>query len=131
MGYIAPELARTGKASPITDVFAFGVFVLEVTCGRRPVEHSRENNGVSMLVDWVLEKWHKGLLTKVVDPRIQNEFDINQTILVLKLGLLCSHPIPDSRPTMRQVMQYLDGDMKLPEQLPEKLDPWYAILDAK
>jgi hypothetical protein len=77
MGYIAPELARTGKASPITDVFAFGVFVLEVTCGRRPVEHNRENNGVSMLVDWVLEKWHKGLLTKVVDPRIQNEFDIN------------------------------------------------------
>ena len=74
-----------------------------------------------MLVDWVLEKWHKGLLTIVVDPRIQDEFDINQTILVLKLGLLCSHPIPDSRPTMRQVMQYLDGDMKLPEQMPESL----------
>ncbi|KAG0541547.1 hypothetical protein BDA96_02G025800 [Sorghum bicolor] len=121
MGYIAPELARTGKASPITDVFAFGVFLLEVTCGRRPVEHNRENNTVSMLVDWVLEKWHKGLLTKVVDPRIQDEFDINQTILVLKLGLLCSHPVPDSRPTMRQVMQYLDGDMMLPEQMPESL----------
>jgi serine/threonine protein kinase len=37
MGYIAPELARMGKASTLTDVFAFGVFLLEVTCGRRPI----------------------------------------------------------------------------------------------
>jgi len=36
MGYIAPELSRTGKASPLTDVYAFGTFLLEVTCGRRP-----------------------------------------------------------------------------------------------
>ncbi|WVZ61793.1 hypothetical protein U9M48_011610 [Paspalum notatum var. saurae] len=121
MGYLAPELARTGKASPLTDVFAFGVFLLEVTCGRRPVEHSRQGSGVSMLVDWVLEKWHKGLLRKVVDPRIQDGFDAHQTTLVLKLGLLCSHPVADARPTMRQVMQYLDGDMKLPEQMPESL----------
>jgi hypothetical protein len=36
----------------------------------------------------------------------------------LKLGLLCSHPSPDARPSMRQVLQYLDGDLPLPELLP-------------
>jgi serine/threonine protein kinase len=36
--YIAPELARTGKASPLTDVFSFGILLLEVTCGRGPIE---------------------------------------------------------------------------------------------
>ncbi|XP_066373549.1 L-type lectin-domain containing receptor kinase SIT2-like [Miscanthus floridulus] len=40
MGYLAPELVRMGKASPLTDVFAFGTFLLEVTCGHRPVESS-------------------------------------------------------------------------------------------
>jgi len=34
---------------------------------------------------------------------------------VLKLGLLCSHPVPAARPSMRQVVQYLDGDAPLPE----------------
>ncbi|URE24287.1 receptor kinase [Musa troglodytarum] len=38
MGYLAPELVRTGKATTITDVFAFGIFLLEVACGRRPVD---------------------------------------------------------------------------------------------
>ncbi|CAL5067195.1 unnamed protein product [Urochloa decumbens] len=121
MGYLAPELARCGKASPLTDIFAFGVFLLEVTCGRRPVEHNKQNSNVLMLVDWVLDKWHKGLLTKVVDSRLQDEFDTPQACLVLKLGLLCSHPVPDARPSMRQVMQYFEGDMKLPEKMPESL----------
>ncbi|CAL5076967.1 unnamed protein product [Urochloa decumbens] len=121
MGYLAPELARCGKASPLTDIFAFGVFLLEVTCGRRPVEHNKQNSNVLMLVDWVLDKWHKGLLTKVADSRLQDEFDTPQACLVLKLGLLCSHPVPDARPSMRQVMQYFEGDMKLPEKMPESL----------
>jgi hypothetical protein len=121
MGYLAPELARTGRASPLTDVFSFGVFLLEVTCGRRPVEQNSQNNGVSMLVDWVLEHWHNGLLLRTVDSKLQDEFDPHQACLVLKLGLLCSHPVPDARPSMRQVMQYLDGDMKLPEAMPESL----------
>jgi serine/threonine protein kinase len=121
MGYLAPELARSGKASPLTNVFAFGIFLLEVACGQRPVQHNRQNDGMLMLVDWVLRKWHKGLLTKVVDSRLQGEFDTHQACLVLKLGLLCSHPIPDARPSMRQVMQYFEGDMNLPEQMPESL----------
>ena len=41
MGYLAPELIRTGKATPLTDVFAFGVFLLEVACGRRPIKVAR------------------------------------------------------------------------------------------
>uniref|UniRef100_A0A0E0HWC4 non-specific serine/threonine protein kinase n=1 Tax=Oryza nivara TaxID=4536 RepID=A0A0E0HWC4_ORYNI len=120
MGYLAPELVRTGKASPLTDVFAFGAFLLEVTCGRRPVEHNRQDNRV-MLVDRVLEHWHKGLLTKAIDERLQGEFDTDEACLVLKLELLCSHPVPQARPSMRQAMQYLDGDMKMPKLIPANL----------
>ena len=41
-GYLAPELARTNKATSATDGFAFGAFLLEVACGRRPVEPSKQ-----------------------------------------------------------------------------------------
>ena len=46
-------------------------------------------------------------------------FNPDEVSLVLKLGMLCSHPLPDARPTMRQFMQYLDGDKVLPDLSPE------------
>uniref|UniRef100_A0A453M6Z4 non-specific serine/threonine protein kinase n=1 Tax=Aegilops tauschii subsp. strangulata TaxID=200361 RepID=A0A453M6Z4_AEGTS len=113
-GYLAPELLRTGKASPLTDVFAFGMFLLEVACGQKPVKINAEGNEV-FLVDWVLEHWNNKALIKTVDTRLQCDFSIDEACLVLKLGLLCLHPFPSSRPRMREVMQYLDGDMPLPE----------------
>ncbi|XP_062230768.1 L-type lectin-domain containing receptor kinase SIT2-like isoform X2 [Phragmites australis] len=114
MGYLAPELIRTGKASKLTDVFAFGAFLLEITCGQRPVNNDAQDNQ-EMLVDWVLEHLHKGSLTETVDLRLRGEYNVGEVCLVLKLGLLCSHPYTNIRPNMRQVMQYLDGDTPLPD----------------
>ncbi|CAL5062789.1 unnamed protein product [Urochloa decumbens] len=117
IGYLAPELGHTGKPTPAADVFAFGAFLLEITCGRRPVQQDRDNNR-AMLVDRVIEHWRKGLIIDVVDARIPDGYEVS---LVLKLGLLCSHPLPSGRPTMRQVMQYLDGNMVLPDLSPAYL----------
>ncbi|KAG2624674.1 L-type lectin-domain containing receptor kinase SIT2-like [Panicum virgatum] len=121
MGYIAPELARTGKASPLTDVFAFGAFLLEVACGRQPVSGGERDGRRAMLVDRVLEYWRGGALLETVDARLRGRgggYDAGEARLVLTLGLLCSHPFPSGRPTMRQVVQYLDGDAPLPELTP-------------
>ncbi|KAG2616437.1 L-type lectin-domain containing receptor kinase SIT2-like [Panicum virgatum] len=122
MGYIAPELARTGKASPLTDVFAFGAFLLEVACGRQPVSGGGGGRR-TMLVDRVLEYWRGGALLETVDARVLRGgggggYDAGEARLVLTLGLMCSHPFPSGRPTMRQVVQYLDGDAPLPELTP-------------
>lgn len=117
IGYIAPELGRNGKASPLTDIFAFGVFMLEVTCGQRPVKQGGRYNQV-LLVDWVLQHWQNGSLLDTVDIRLQGNYDANEASLVLKLGLLCTHPFSNARPRMHQIMQYLDGDMPLPEMVP-------------
>ncbi|KAF7086433.1 hypothetical protein CFC21_089720 [Triticum aestivum] len=120
MGYLAPELVRTGKASPLTDVYAFGMFLLEVTCGQKPMKQDAEGNQV-FLVDWVLEHWHNRLLTRTVDTRLQGDYGVDKACLVLKIGLLCLHPFPGSRPSMREVMQYLDGETPLPELKPTQL----------
>ncbi|XP_020256324.1 L-type lectin-domain containing receptor kinase IV.1-like isoform X2 [Asparagus officinalis] len=116
MGYLAPELPMTGKGSTMTDVFAFGVFLFEVVCGRRPIEFQADGEDV-VLGDWVLENWKMGLLMETVDQRLR-EYCVGEVELVLKLGLLCSHPVPEARPSMRQVVQILDRDAELSELLP-------------
>ncbi|XP_058201912.1 L-type lectin-domain containing receptor kinase SIT2-like [Rhododendron vialii] len=114
VGYLAPELTRTGKSTTSTDVFAFGAFILEVACGRRPVQLQQLPNEV-ILVDWVFEKWKEGAILVTSDPRLGGDYLEEEMELVLKLGLLCSRSNAVTRPSMRQVMQYLDGDALLPE----------------
>ncbi|MQL72090.1 hypothetical protein Taro_004417 [Colocasia esculenta] len=101
MGYLAPELARTGKVSTATDVFAFGAFLLEVACGRRPIE-PRSTGEEAVLVDWVCDKWRRGRILEARDGKMGDDYVPEEVELVLKLGLLCSHPLPGARPSMRQ-----------------------------
>nr|CAB3451858.1 unnamed protein product [Digitaria exilis] len=115
-GYLAPELVRTGKATPFTDVFTFGTTMLEVTCGQRPIKQDEQGNQF-LLVDWVLQQWHNESLLEAVDPRLlrKSEYNSDEVRLVLQVGLLCTHPSAAARPSMQQVLQYLDGEMPLPE----------------
>ncbi|KAI4980245.1 hypothetical protein ZWY2020_020730 [Hordeum vulgare] len=117
MGYLAPELIRTGRASPLTDMFAFGIFLLEVACGQKPIKENAQGGQIA-LVDWVLEHWRDGTLMETVDARLQGGFDIHQAGLVLTLGLMCSHPLASARPAIGQVMRYLAGVTPLPELTP-------------
>ena len=68
-----------------------------------------------MLVDWLWEKWRLGAIFEVVDSRLGGEFDELEAVVLLKLGLMCSNNVPKARPTMRQVVRYLDGELPRPE----------------
>ncbi|PIA54667.1 hypothetical protein AQUCO_00900911v1, partial [Aquilegia coerulea] len=114
LGYLAPELTRTGKATTSSDVFAFGALLLEIVCGRRPVEPKALPEEL-VLVDWVWEKWTEGKVFDVVDRRVQDDFDEGEVVVVLKLGLMCSSSDPFARPSMRQVVSYLEGEVRMPE----------------
>ncbi|KAG0546901.1 hypothetical protein BDA96_01G033500 [Sorghum bicolor] len=120
LGYLAPEMIKTGKATPSSDVFAFGAFLLEVACGRRPMESLGNNGDPAGLVDSVLDRWKAGRIKDARDPRI-GKCDEDDLELVLKLGLLCSHPDPRCRPNMREVVQILEGAAPVPETPPEDL----------
>ncbi|KAJ0987804.1 hypothetical protein J5N97_006160 [Dioscorea zingiberensis] len=112
IGYLAPEISKTGKATASTDVYAFGAFLLEVACGRRPLE-VRSIGESPGLTDMVLECWKRGVLLNAKDPKLGNDYVSEELELVLRLGLFCSHPEPTSRPSMRQVMRFLEGDAPL------------------
>ncbi|KAG6771577.1 hypothetical protein POTOM_022949 [Populus tomentosa] len=114
LGYLAPEHARTGKATTSTDVFAFGAFLLEVASGRRPLQPTED----IILVDWVFSRWLGGEILEARDPNLGTEYIGEEMELVLKLGLMCSHSKPAARPSMRQVVQFLEGNVPLPDISP-------------
>ncbi|KEH22950.1 putative protein kinase RLK-Pelle-L-LEC family [Medicago truncatula] len=114
IGYLAPEHIRTGKATKFSDVFSFGAFLLEVACGRRPIANVGENECV-ILVDCVFECWKRGDILEAKDVNFGTNYVSEEVELVLKLGLLCSHSEPLARPSMRQVVQYLERDIPLPD----------------
>ncbi|XWS59853.1 hypothetical protein CRYUN_Cryun08bG0157600 [Craigia yunnanensis] len=116
LGYLAPELPKTGKATTGSDVYAFGAVLLEVACGRRPIEPKALPEEL-VLVDWAWEKFRQGRVLDVVDTRLDGRYDEGEMMMVLKLGLICSNDVPVARPSMRQVVRYLDGEAELPENL--------------
>ncbi|KAF8103768.1 hypothetical protein N665_0185s0040 [Sinapis alba] len=110
IGYMAPELTRNGKSSTASDVFAFGVLLLEIVSGRRPTD-----SGTFFLADWVMELRETGDILPAVDPRLGFGYDSGEAKLVLSVGLLCCHQRPASRPSMRMVIRYLNREEDVPE----------------
>ncbi|KAJ7552997.1 hypothetical protein O6H91_06G080100 [Diphasiastrum complanatum] len=126
MGYVAPEVSQTGKATTKSDVYSYGIVALEVACGRRPIDRSLAASE-AVLLDWVWQLHAAGRITDAADVDKEKEtVDLAQVRCLLQLGLACSHPDPNSRPSIRQVLQILKGDATLAALPLSKPIPSYA-----
>ncbi|CAK7329034.1 unnamed protein product [Dovyalis caffra] len=110
LGYLAPELATMAIGTSASDVYSFGVVILEVACGRRPIEMGSTEEEDSVLIDLVRDLHAKGKAVEAVDERMKGEFGVEEMEMVLKLGLVCCHPDPQRRPSMREVVAVLLGE---------------------
>ncbi|XP_059663163.1 probable L-type lectin-domain containing receptor kinase VII.2 [Cornus florida] len=119
VGYMAPEVVRTGRASAQTDVFGFGVLVLEVVCGRAPIQEGKPG-----LIDLVSGLMERGELISALDERLKakGRYSEEEVERVLHLGLLCAYPDPSIRPTMRQILKALEGTNDGTESEGEAMD---------
>lgn len=128
-GYLAPECGYTGKATAESDVFSFGIVVLEVASGRRIVERGPPLSEDPNLVDWIWGLYGQGKIMEAADPKLDGDFDEEQMERVLILGLACSHPDPQLRPPIRQALQVLinpnEQMMELPSTRPMAI---YVVL---
>ncbi|CAM6093046.1 unnamed protein product [Calypogeia fissa] len=106
-GYIAPEAATTRTLTAETDVFAFGIVVLEIACGRKALSKECPEED-EFILDW---EWRRrGDLSSTADKRLEGKYDTYRMKVLLKVGLWCSHAEPSVRPSMRHVLQVLAGD---------------------
>ncbi|KAM0837145.1 hypothetical protein ACQ4PT_061856 [Festuca glaucescens] len=121
MGYLAPEYLQSGKATDQTDVFSYGVVVLEVCCGRRPIDREDGGGGGKNvnLVDWVWRLHGEDRLIQAADARLNGEFDREGMLRLLLVGLGCANPNCEERPAMRRVVQILNGEAD-PVPVPRK-----------
>ncbi|KAL3614701.1 putative L-type lectin-domain containing receptor kinase S.7 [Castilleja foliolosa] len=119
MGYLAPEYLQCGKATEKTDVFSYGVVILELCCGRRPIEREGEGQRMVNLVDWVWKLYSEGKIVCAADERLEGQFDEGGLKKLLLVGLSCANPDYAERPTMRRVLQILNREAE-PVVVPKK-----------
>ncbi|GER31937.1 leucine-rich repeat protein kinase family protein [Striga asiatica] len=107
LGYMAPEFAcKTVKITDKCDVYGFGILVLEMVTGRRPVEYMEDD--VVVLSDMVRGAAEEGRVEECVDPRLGGKFPLEEAIPVIKLGLVCTSQVPSSRPEMAEAVKILE-----------------------
>lgn len=124
VGYMAPEVVHSSKATVAADVYGFGVLVLEVVCGRRAVEEGR-----APLVDWVWGLAEKGKMLEAVDPALLGAAE-HDAGWALQLGLSCTCVDQAARPSMLQVVRVLEGPYGAPweKETEEKVGTEAALL---
>nr|TKS18555.1 leucine-rich repeat transmembrane protein kinase [Populus alba] len=105
LGYVAPELAcQSLRINEKCDIYGFGVLILELVTGRRPVEYGEDN--VVIQNDHVRVLLEQGNALDCVDPSM-GDYPEDEVMPVLKLALVCTSQIPSSRPSMAEVVQIL------------------------
>ncbi|XP_038988907.1 probable LRR receptor-like serine/threonine-protein kinase IRK isoform X2 [Phoenix dactylifera] len=107
LGYMAPEFAcRTVKITEKCDVYAFGMLVLEIMAGKRPVEYMEDD--VVVLRDVVRGALEEGRVEECVDGRLCGKLPLEEAIPVIKLGLICTSQVPSNRPDIGEVANMLE-----------------------
>ncbi|KAM0952363.1 putative protein kinase RLK-Pelle-DLSV family [Dioscorea sansibarensis] len=121
-GYMSPEYAMDGIFSQKSDVFSFGVLVLEIITGKK-------NRGVYLaaphtnLLDHIWNSWKEGNSLQMVDESMGYSYPVNEVVRCINVGLLCVQNHPEDRPLMSSVLLLLSSDNTL---LPSPKEPGFA-----
>ncbi|KAJ7966237.1 Kinase family protein [Quillaja saponaria] len=107
LGYVAPEYLLDGKLTDKSDVYAFGVVLLELLLGRKPVEKLAPSQCQS-IVTWAMPQLtDRSKLPNIVDPVIKNTMDLKHLYQVAAVAVLCVQPEPSYRPLIADVLHSL------------------------
>ncbi|VAI71682.1 unnamed protein product [Triticum turgidum subsp. durum] len=123
-GYLDPECVITGKASTESDMYSFGVTLLEIVCGRRPMAPPRDgakDGQVFRLLEWAWDLYGRGAAIDAADERLGGVFDRWEVERVVAVGLWAAHPDPKMRPAIRQAAEALQSRKFRMPVLPPKM----------
>ncbi|XP_010429930.1 PREDICTED: probable serine/threonine-protein kinase At1g01540 [Camelina sativa] len=108
-GYVAPEYASTGMLNERSDIYSFGVLVMEIISGRSPVDYSRAPGEVN-LVEWLKRMVTNRDAEGVLDPRMVEKPSLRSLKRTLLVALRCVDPNAQKRPKMGHIIHMLEAE---------------------
>ncbi|KAL5144422.1 putative LRR receptor-like serine/threonine-protein kinase [Glycine soja] len=122
LGYVSPEAASSGMATKEGDVYSFGIVLLEILTGKKPVMFTEDED----IVKWVKKQLQRGQISELLEPGLleldPESSEWEEFLLGVKVGLLCTATDPLDRPSMSDVAFMLQGCRVGPE-IPSSADP--------
>ncbi|XP_022136534.1 cold-responsive protein kinase 1 [Momordica charantia] len=115
IGYLAPEYAIRGQVTRKSDIYSFGVLLVEIVSGR-----CNTNSQLPIGEQYILERtwslYERGELVLLVDMSLNGDFDAEEACKYLKIGLLCTQDSPKLRPSMSTVVKMLTGEISIEDR---------------
>ncbi|XP_063940360.1 G-type lectin S-receptor-like serine/threonine-protein kinase At2g19130 isoform X2 [Daucus carota subsp. sativus] len=122
-GYLDPYYVSTHTLSTKSDVYAFGVVLFEVLCGRPVVDTSLDEEQMN-LANWAQHCFKEGILDKLADHRIKGNISFNSLKAYVDVAIMCLNFQPKLRPTMADVLAGLELALTL-----QKKSAYYPLVD--
>ncbi|OVA09436.1 Protein kinase domain [Macleaya cordata] len=132
-GYLAPEYFMHGIVDEKTDVFAFGILLLEIITGRMPIDSSKKN-----LLSWAKPLIESGDIARLADPKLGGKYDADQMYRVVLTASYCVRQSSLWRPSMHEVLQLLTDDehqsevaksWRMPDDVGDEIDDYNIDID--
>lgn len=124
LGYVAPEYAENGMVSVRTDVYAYGITLIQLISGRKTVTSDTQDHHQS-LRQWAEPLVERLALHDLIDPRLGDSYDPYELYHMAKTAYLCVKVDPDKRPSMGEVVQLLEGETDHFKNLTDQFIPHF------
>ncbi|XP_017413198.2 uncharacterized protein LOC108324779 [Vigna angularis] len=126
-GYMSPEYAMFGQFSEKSDIFSFGVMVLEIITGKKNTSSHESRYMPNGLMSYVWRKWMDETPLSILDPFLEENYSRIEVIKCIHISLLCVQENKNIRPTIADVVSYLDGRHTI--EFPSPQEPAYLLFD--
>ncbi|CAL5411056.1 unnamed protein product [Camellia sinensis] len=113
-GYMSPEYAMRGLFSEKSDVFSFGVLLLEIVCGMRNTSLHYHENYLNLL-GYAWQLWSENRAIELMDETLADSCSPSEVVKCIHIGLLCAQDHVTVRPTMSAILLMLSSEMELPQ----------------
>ncbi|XP_022755355.1 probable LRR receptor-like serine/threonine-protein kinase At2g23950 [Durio zibethinus] len=110
VGHIAPEYLSTGQSSEKTDVFGFGILLIELITGMRALKFGKTVSQKGAMLEWVKKIQQEKKVEVLVDRELGSNYDRIEVGEMLQVALLCTQYLSTHRPKMSEVVRMLEGD---------------------
>ncbi|XAR66585.1 Non-specific serine/threonine protein kinase [Bertholletia excelsa] len=119
VGHIAPEYLSTGQSSEKTDVFGYGILLLELITGQKTLDAGNGQVQKGMILDWVRTLYEEKRLEVLVDRDLKGCFNAEELEKAVEVALRCTQPSPNLRPKMSEALKALESVCGQPGQVEE------------